>query len=517
MECYRFGRFEVHCAQRQLLADGEPVPIGARGFDMLLALLQRRDRVVPGKELFDLIWPGLVVEENNLRQQVAVLRRVLGPQAIATVPGRGYRFCLAIEPDAHATVSAAVSRPVVGVLPFTNLSGDPGQEYFADAITQDITTALSKHRWLTVIARNTMIGYKHFAIDVRKVSADVGARYMVAGSVQRAAAKLRVTAELIDAANGSTCWSERYDRDAADVFEVRDEITSMIVGRLEPEIGFSERERVTRGSRADLRAWECFHLGVWHFFRFTSRDNEEALRLLQRSREMDPSFGEAHAWWAYATLLDMVYWNSEPSQQLLDEALAATQYALALDDQNAMFYALKGRVQLARREYESARAENEIAIGLNPTLAAAHCGLADTMAYQGRYEEAISRFSKALALSPRDPQRWAFLTYGALALIFQGDHERALEWAERAREIPNCQYWTLAHELVALTYLGRTGEAQRVAERLLATEPRFSIAFATQKLFYIRDPGQLQLYLDGLRKAGIPQQRRACGGRPAAG
>ena len=197
------------------------------------------------------------------------------------------------------------------------------------------------------------------------------------------------------------------------------------------------------------------------------------------------------------------HWDTEPRAELLDEALQATQQALALDDQNAVFYALKGRVQLARREYESARAENEVAIALNPTLAAAHCGLGDTLAYQACYEEAADRFALALKLSPRDPQRWAFLTYGALAFIFKGDYERALEWAGRAREIPNFQYWTLAHEAVALAYLGRTAQTEQTVAQLLAVEPRFSIEFAGHKLFYIRDGRQLAVYLEGLRKAGV--------------
>lgn len=506
MNSYRFGRFELRCSQRQLLADGEPVAVGARGFELLLALLQRRDRLVSREELLALIWPGLVVEENNLRQQVSMLRRVLGTQAIATVPGRGYRFCAAVDGDDAAAAAAQRSgeRPTVAVLPFAELGAGAAQEYFADGMTQDIITALSKHRWLTVIARNTVFGYKNMAVDIRKVSAELGAQYVVEGSVRRSGGTLRVAVELVDAANASTCWSERYDRDSADVFEVQDEITSTIVGRLEPEIGFSERQRVARAAHADLRAWECFHLGVWHFFRFTAQDNREALRLLQRSRELDPSFGEAHAWWAYATLLDMVYWDAEPRARALEEALAATQQALALDDQNAVFYALKGRVQLARGEYDSAQAENEIAIGLNPTLAAAHCGLADTLAYQGRYAEAIERFTKALQLSPRDPQRWAFLTYGALALIFQGDFERAVAWTAQAREIPNCQYWTLAHEAVALAGLGRGAQAGQAVARLLAAQPRFSIDFARRKLFYIRDPRQLETYVQGLRRAGVP-------------
>jgi tetratricopeptide (TPR) repeat protein len=199
----------------------------------------------------------------------------------------------------------------------------------------------------------------------------------------------------------------------------------------------------------------------------------------------------------------MVYWDTEPSALLLDQALAAAQRALERDDQNAVFYALKARVQLARCEYQSAIAQNEVAIGLNPTLATAHCGLGDSLAYEGRYDEAIGRFEKAIQLSPNDPQRWAFLTYGALALIFKGDFEAALKWAERASVIPNCQYWTTAHRAVALAHLGRIEEARKMVRRLLTENPGFSTAFARRKLFYLKRPEQLKLYIDGLVLAGL--------------
>jgi tetratricopeptide (TPR) repeat protein len=188
---------------------------------------------------------------------------------------------------------------------------------------------------------------------------------------------------------------------------------------------------------------------------------------------------------------------------LLDRALAATQRALDVDDQNAVFYALKARVQLARREYQSAVAENEVAISLNPTLAAAHCGLGDSLAYEGRYDEAMQRFEKAIELSPNDPQRWAFLTYGALALIFKRDFESAVKWTERASEIPNCQYWTIAHRAVALAHLGRIESAQLAVRELLREKPGFSVAFARSKLFYLKQAEQLNLYLDGLALAGV--------------
>lgn len=489
-----------------MLTDGQPATLGARAFDVLIALVERRDRVVAASELFDLIWPGLIVEENNLRQQVAALRKVLGQTAITTVPGRGYRFVLPLAEGAGPApaVSHEEQRPTIAVLPFANLSGDSSQEYFSDAVTQDIISGLSRHRWLNVLARNSTFGYRGVRHDLNRLQLEVGASYAVQGSVQRAGSRLRITVELIDLESMNSCWTDRYDRDVEQVFEVQDEITDNLVARLEPEIGEMERQRVVRARRTDLRAWDCYHLGVAHFFRFTAQDNVEARRLLQRSRELDPLFGEAHAWWAYTVVLAMVYWDVEPDPKVLDEALSAAQQALTLDDRNAVFYALKARVQLARQEYASAQSENEMAISLNPTLAAAHCGLADTLAYEGRYEEAMRCFNKAISLSPRDPQRWAFLTYGALALIFKGEYAQALKWAQQAQEIPNCQYWTVAHQAVALAFLERFTEANAACSRLLTVEPRFSMAFATRKLFYIRDSGQRELYLKGLALAGVP-------------
>ena len=200
----------------------------------------------------------------------------------------------------------------------------------------------------------------------------------------------------------------------------------------------------------------------------------------------------------------MVYWDTDPSKEMLDAALAATQTALEIDDQNAVFYALKARVQLARCEYKSALAENKMAIELNPSFAAAYCGLADSLAYEGRYDEAIERFQKAIELSPNDPQRWAFLTYGALAHIFKGDYETAIDWADQAIEIPNCQFWTIAHKAVALAYLGEKKRSESQVRKLLLEQPQFSLAFAKKKLFFLKDEKQLEMYINGLTLAGIP-------------
>lgn len=432
---------------------------------------------------------GEQFELKNIARPVSVWRWPIEPE-VATAKG--------------VEVMTPSDKPSIAVLPFDNMSGDPEQEYFSDGLSEDIITALSKHRWLDVVARNTTFAYKGQSPNIRRLVEELEVSYVVEGSVRRAGQRIRVTAQLIDAGTGNHVWAERYDRQLEDIFDVQDEITETIVGQVEPEIGTVTRQKVQRAPRRDLRAWDCFHLGIASFYKFTAEGNREAQKLLQQSREIDPQFSEAHAWWAYATILGMVYWDTNPDQKLMDEALAAAREAVALDKQNALLHMLMGRVQLARREYRSAIVENETAIRMNPTLAPAYCGLGDSLAYEGRYEEAIVQFEKAVEMSPNHPQLWAFLSYGALVLLFDQQFEKALDWAERARDVPNCQYWATAHTVVALAYLERQDEAQQMVRKLLVEQPEFSSNFAEKKLFYLKRSDQLQLYLEGLAKAGVP-------------
>jgi len=518
---YRFGTFQLDTDRFELRDDGSVVPLEPQVFSLIALLVENRQRMVSRDELIRRIWKGRIVSESAISSRVKKARKALRDTGktqhlILTVHGKGFRFIGDVETDSlpsdtptaepHAETLPASARPRVIILPFANLSGEVEQEYFSDAITQDLITNLSKHRWLDVVGRNSAFGYKGQNVDLARLVEDLGISYVVEGSVRRSGDRIRATAQLVDASSMRQIWSDRYDRELKDVFAVQDEITAKIAARLEPEIGASERQRVARTPKRDLQAWDCYHLGISHFFRFTPEGNLEAQRLLQKSRELDADFGEAHAWWAYAVILGMVYWDTEPTAELLDEALHATQRALQIDGQNAVFYALKARVQLARCEYQSALIENNIAIDLNPSLAAAFCGLADSLAYEGRYDESIRQFEHALELSPNDPQRWAFLTYGALAHIFKRDFVTAIEWTDRAVEVPNCQFWTYAHKAVALAYLGETERARQEIARVLKERPQFSRSFARDKLFYIKDKGQLDMYLEGLNRAGVPEK-----------
>jgi TolB-like protein/Tfp pilus assembly protein PilF len=507
---YRFGSCELDADRRELRRDGRPLSVEPRVFELLAYLVANRDRILTKDEINREVWDSRIVSDAALSSCIKSVRQAIGDDGktqalVRTAHGRGFHFIADVECDEPGNIGAREKheRPIIAVAPFANLSGNPAEDYFSDGLTADIIGALARHRWLIVVARNTMVQFKGNAATIDAIAHATGADYVIEGSVRKRDARVRVNVQLVDARGGGCIWSENYDRECADIFEVQDSITQTIAARLEPAIGVEERRKISRtvGSR-DLRAWEAYHLGIAHLFKFTETDNLRAQELLQKARELDPAFGDAHAWWAYAVVLGTVYWAVEATSARLDEALDATQTALEIDDSNSTFYALKARVQLARQEYESAIEGNKLAIELNPTFAAAHCGLADSLTYLGRYDEAIRQFEHAIALSSNDPQRWAFFTYGALAFIFKGDFERAVEWADRAAEIPNHQYWTYAHKAVALALMGKEAEARHALAAALAKEPRLSVRYARERLYYLKDTAQLDRYAEGLERAG---------------
>ena len=402
------------------------------------------------------------------------------------------------------TSAQSRGKPTVAVLPFTNMSGDPEQEYLSDGITDDIITALSRHRSLFVIARNSTFVFKGRGTDVRRVGADLGADYVVEGGIRKIGQRIRISAQLIESEGGRHLWVERYDRDLDQIFAVQDEITATIAAQIEPEVGTAERQRVERKAPQALDAWDFFHLGQKHLYRSTLADNAEAQRLLRRAIELDPGLAQAHAFLSYAIVLSMIYFESEPDEKRLDEAVAIARTAVELDDKDGLIRFIYGRGLLAQRAYADALAELEAAIDLNPSLAVSYCGLADSLAYEGRYREAIPVFEKAIKLSPYDPQRWAFYSYRALAHLFAREFDQALEWAQKATRIPNCHYWPFAHRVAALGFLPQRDGLEVARAELLQRKPEFSCGFARQRLFYIKDPAQLDLYAEGLHRAGIP-------------
>ena len=526
----RFERCVLDLDRWQLRRDGLPVALEPLAMRLLKELIDHGERVVTKTELLDSVWGDRFVSESALTTQIKVIRRAVGDTGrdqtiIKTVHGQGYRFAAelhrgptesedagarSMNPEPRAAGGGRrTEQPVVAVLPFEDLSPDRGAQslgHVAGGLTSDVITALSKHRWLRVLPRPTSTSYGGQPDAVARLRADLDVDYAVEGTVRVADDRCRITASLIDATSATCLWAERYDRRFEDLFDVLDDIADIVVATIEPEVGSAERDRVQRRPRADLRAWDLYHLGIAHFFRFTADDNLEAQRLLAEARRVDPTFADAHAWWAYAAVLGMTYWDTEPDPETLHQALAATTTALSIDGHNAMFHMLRGRVQLARREYHSALVENQRAVALNPSLASGFCGLGDSLCYEGRYDEAIEHFTRSVELGSHDPQRWAFLSYGALALVFAARYEEAVEWSERASAVPNCQYWATSHRVVALAHLGRREECARAVVSLLDQCPQFSVDYARRKLFYLKRPEQLACYIDGLVEAGVPER-----------
>jgi len=454
---------------------------------------------------------GVAVSDAVLgavRNRVATEFEDLGEQAVKNIayPVRAYRAVIgpaASAGEARSRPTHPAGRPSIAVLPFDNMSGDPEQEYFADGLTEDLITALSRYRWLGVVARNSSFVFKGKAVDVRRAAQELGASYIVEGSVRRAGKRLRITAQLLDGSNAEHIWAERYDRDVDDFFAVQDEITATIAGRLEPQLGITERQRAMRKPTQNLGAWDCYQLGLSYMYRFTQQANVEAQRSLRRALELDPEFAQAYARLAYCMILEMVYFDAKPEAAALDEALRLAQRAVALDADDAFCHMALGRVHIARREYGVGLKACEAALALNPAMAIAHCAVGDALAYSGRVSDVLTHFEQAIHLSPTDPWRWAFHSYGALALIVAGRFEEAVEWAQRATLVPNCQYWGHAHLAAALGHLGRREEAAAALAAVKSARPRFSLADARVQLFYLESREQIERYLDGLRRAGL--------------
>jgi TolB-like protein len=485
-----FDPFRFEPATGRLWRGPQEVSLTPKAAAVLGALLDRAGDLVPKQALFATVWQDTIVSDDALVACVQELRRALAddsrqPRFIETRHRRGYRFVSPVKQISQGY--GCSSRPTVAVLPFENASGDPAQEYFSDAITQDIITALSKHR----------------SMLVRRAGSDVRADYVVEGGVGKAGTHVRIRARLVETESGAYVWAEQFDRELDSLFEVQDQIVATIAARIEPEVGSAERLRVTRKSQSALRARDCFNLGMRHFYQSTAAENLQAQRFLRRAIELDEGLAQAYAWLSYAEVLEMVYFDAEPSAARLGNAVATARKALQLDERDAMAHFACGRALLASKAYHDAIAELEAAVELNPNLAVVYCGLGDSLAYEGRFREAIPCFKRAIHLSPLDPQRWAFYSYRALAHMLAGELEEAVEWATRATRVPNCHYWPYAHRVSALGYLQRPAETAAAVADLRRHKPGFSGSFARERLFYIREAAHVERYVEGLRYAGL--------------
>ena len=306
-----FGPFTLDTRARTLNREGIPISPGGRAFDVLAMLAAAEGETVGKDRLLDQVWPGLSVEENSLQVQISTLRKLLGEGWINTVPGRGYR--LVVPGIAPRPPPRETGKPSIAVLAFANLSGDVEQEYFADGVAHDLITEFARNHSLFVIARNSSFLYKGRAVDVKRVAQELGVRYVVEGSVRREGNRIRITAQLIDAENGSHIWAERFDREAGDVFAVQDEITHAVVAAIDPLIARTERQRAMRKPPESVNSWEAWQRALWYWA--MGGDLSIPRDFLQRAVALDPRFAPAHAMLALLHLSDAALGSDLPLRE----------------------------------------------------------------------------------------------------------------------------------------------------------------------------------------------------------
>jgi TolB-like protein/Flp pilus assembly protein TadD len=507
----RFDGYEIDTARFELRSGGVRVPLEPRAFDLLLLLARNRQRTVTKDEIFGALWSDRIVSDAALSSQVKAVRQALGDDGvsqhtIATVHGRGFRFVRPLDPKPCVAGAAAqhraTGRPVVAVLPLAAIGEEAA--LLADGITEDVITALTKHRWLGVVARSPCFAFRHSTEPIAAIGEKLGAAYLVTGSVRREESRVRTTVEIVDARTSDALWSERLDREIESIFDLQDDISAVIASRIAIELGIVEQHKAARRPRTGRGAWDLYHLGVSEFYTFTLESNQQAQAHLREAIRLAPDFAEPHARLAYAIVLEMVYFERPVSPDAMDEALALALRGIALDDQDAYGYFALGRVRLARREYGLAIDALKQALALNPHLALSYCGLGDSLVYEGRLDEALEHFETAIELSPHDPFRWAFFSYRSQAHLFRHDFAEAAHWARRATQVPNAHYWAHAYLVAALGHLGDAAKAEAARAALLHVKPGFTRAFARERLFYIKRKHQIRTFLDGLARAGVP-------------
>jgi TolB-like protein len=365
---------------RELRRGSEAIAIEPQVFDLLVYLVQNRDRVVSKDDLIASIWRGRIVSDSTLTSRINAARKAIGDSGedqklIRTVARKGLRFVGDVRigtgcpeptpaaPDAGQQLRAALplpERPAVAVLPFTNMTGDPAQEYFSDGISEDIITALSKLRWFFVIARNSSFIYKGKTVHLKQVAEELGVGYVLEGSVRRGGERVRITAQLIDVATGSHIWAERYDRNLADVFAVQDEITEAIVAAIEPQLYAAENFHAKRKPPDSLDAWDLVMRALSHYWRVTRQDNVVAQALLEKATAIDPQYGQALGLLATSHMFSAhMGWAELAAVAPIAERAALA--AIVADGEDPWAHLALGCVYLFFRRFEDSLGELETA------------------------------------------------------------------------------------------------------------------------------------------------------------
>ena len=394
-------------------------------------------------------------------------------------------------------------KPSLAVLPFANLSGNDEQQYFADGITEDIITTLSRIGWFFVIARNSTFSYRGRAVDVREIARELGVRYILEGSVRKAGNRIRITGLLVEGETGKHLWAEKYDRNLEDVFEVQDEITANIAGALEPQLAAAENIRSLRKTELDLDAWDLVVQAMARIAEFSKTGSGEALGFLDRAIAIDPSYGRAYGQKALA-LTWRVLQGWEDADTVLPASIRAVEDAIRFDPDDPWAYIARFFIALIKHDGKLMLVSASKAIELNPNFALAYSFLGVAHALNGMGAAAFQYIERARKLSPKDVFRIEFDVHTGYAHFQLAEYEKAAEFVEAAlAPKPDHLY---PHLLLAASYahLDRLDSARAEIAKILSLESHYSLAYAAENCVYVTADDKAR-FLGGLRKAGLPE------------
>ncbi len=512
---FRFEDCMLDADRRELTRASAAVAVGPQVFDLLLHLVANRERVVSKDDLLDAVWHGRIVSESTLTSHINAARTAIGDSGqeqklIRTVARKGFRFVAEVrevgsEPEIEAAPLALPDKPSIAVLPFVNMSGDAAQDYFADGMVEDIITALSHVRWLFVIARNSSFSYRGRPCDMKQIGRELGVRYLLEGSVRKAADRVRITGQLIDAETGGHLWAERYEGTLGDVFELQDRITESVVGAIVQELERAEIERAKRKATENLDAYDYFLRGMASFH-VSTRDNvDRALASFHKAVELDPDYASAYGMAAWCLFWRRVNgWTTDYARETAEGTRLAR---LAVDlGKNDAVALTRGGHALAHfsRDFATGIDFLDKALVLNPNLAAAWFLGGFLRVWRGSPDEAIERFERAMRLSPLDAEMFRMQTGVAFAHFIARRFDAACLWAERAyRDVPT---FMLAAAAIAAScaLAGRLPAAKRAMRDVRRLDPALRVATLDDMLHFQRAE-DAALFAEGLRKAGLPE------------
>jgi len=515
---YLFENYVLDTDQRELRRSADAVPVAPKVFDLLDYLIRNRGRVVSKDDLIAAIWDGRVVSDAALTTRLNVARSAIGDNGeeqrlIRTLQRKGFRFVGAVREEQGPAAElprpalALPDKPSIAVLPFQNLSADPEQEYLADGIVEDVITELSRFSELFVIARNSSFQYKGNAADVRQVGRDLGVRYVLQGSLRRSGDRIRIAAQLIDAATGGHRWAEHYDCKLEDVFAVQDAVVRTIVAILAAHVQRAETERTRAKPPNSWQAYDYYLQAVDALTAFTSKFSVDELyevrRLLQQSLSIDANYARSHS--LLASTYDVAWSIPLDSDFLkpcvLDRALDFARKAVQLDRNLPQAHAGLGFVLMWKHQHDDSIAAFERATALNPNYVDWRFGFA--LIYAGDSKRAIDVLQAYMRLDPFYMPVASFVLAFAHYMLKQ--HSQALSLLrDYVAQVPTLRG---GHGLLAATYaqLGQVEKARAEAAEVLRLGPSFTISGAGRRLSAFKSPQDDKHFFDGLSKAGLPE------------